>query len=52
MKSEIGNMSGKLDVLTSSRQETKDEGKLPKSTNTAQLKQLAEYPPGGYSGYF
>ncbi len=28
MKSEIGNISGKLDALTASRQESKDEGKF------------------------
>ena len=29
MKGEIGNISGKLDALMASRQETKDEGKFP-----------------------
>ena len=29
MKSEIGDISDKLDALTASRQETEDEGKFP-----------------------
>lgn len=39
VKSEIGNISGKLDALTASRQETKHEGKFLKLTNKTQLKQ-------------
>jgi hypothetical protein len=33
MKREIENISGKLDALTVSGQETKEEGKFPKLTN-------------------
>jgi len=33
MRSQIGNISGKIDALAESRQETKDEGKFSKLTH-------------------
>ncbi|KAL9964233.1 hypothetical protein ACROYT_G027845 [Oculina patagonica] len=51
VKSEIGNISGKLDALTTSRQETKDEGSIDLSELIDGIRQLYKSREGWLSPF-